>query len=52
MKRPLVAPLARNATAESEAMAVFYEETLRFYTQQLVYHDAPTSKIAAAFGVK
>ena len=48
MKRPLVAPLARNATAESEAMAVFYEETLGF-TPNSLFTMMHRPKIAAAF---
>ena len=48
MKRPLVAPLARNATAESEAMAEFYEETLGF-TPNSLFTMMHRPKIAAAF---
>jgi uncharacterized peroxidase-related enzyme len=48
MIRPLVAPLARNATAESEAMADFYEETLGF-TPNSLFTMMHRPKIAAAF---
>ena len=48
MKQPLVSPLDRNANAEAEKMAAFYEETLGF-TPNSLFTMMHRPRIAAAF---
>lgn len=48
MKQPLVNPLDRNANAEAEQMASFYEETLGF-TPNSLFTMMHRPRIAAAF---
>jgi len=48
MKKPLVAPLDRNANKEAQEMAVFYEETLGF-TPNSLFTMMHRPRIASAF---
>lgn len=48
MKQPLVSPLNRNATAQGQEMALFYEETLGFIPNSL-FTMMHRPRIAAAF---